>query len=305
MRSLFLSTSTNETDKYLDSLKNLGLGESEIMRYDVPGLSDELLYSRVKEWKPDFVVYIGGVFGRQPSAAALANITNRIAPMVLICSDAADIPWHEVLRRYTQTGAFALQVAIDGSHKWPDSSQHMTALTPVDPALFTQDNKPHSERGINCGFAGNGGGGPGSKRTQLLAFLLQQRILDLRIRSDLPYTYEAYCDYLGKCRISLNTAWTGTEAAMHVKGRVLESGLAGACLLETKGSPTSYWFRPGLDYLEYESPAEAAQIINRLANEPEATQAMGDSLRRRVLAEHSPAQFWQRIFDRIGMKVAA
>ena len=72
-----------------------------------------------------------------------------------------------------------------------------------------------------------------------------------------------------------------------VKGRVVESGLAGALLLETKGAPTSYWFRPGLDYLEYETPEEAADIIRRLSHEPEKTQSIAQSLRSRVLAEHT------------------
>ena len=91
---------------------------------------------------------------------------------------------------------------------------------------------------------------------------------------------------------------------MQVKGRVVESGLAAAVLLETKGAPTSEWFRPGLDYLEYSDQFEAEQIIRRLENEPEATQAIGESLRARILAEHTPARFWAKVFERIGLNVA-
>lgn len=305
LKSLFLITGTSEVPKYADSLRNLNLGEVGMLQYDLVDRSDQLLYSKIKEFAPDFIVYVGGVFGKQPSIAALAHITNNIAPMIHLCSDAADQPWWDLLRRYREGGAFMLQVAIDGSHKWPHGDRDMTALTPVDPALFPSELKPHAERVTMCGFAGNQGGGPISKRTVLLCELLSRRAIDLRIRSSLPYTYEAYCEYLATLRISLNIAHTGTESTTHVKGRVLETALAGACLLETKGSPTSYWFRPGLDYLEYDSPQEAFDIIKRLAEHPAATQAMGESLRRRVLAEHSPAQFWNRIFERIGMKAAA
>lgn len=305
MRSLFLSTSTNETDKYRDCLTNLKLGETHVLRYDNPAMSDPILYGQVKDWAPDLIVYIGSRWGKQPSIACLSKMAEKLAPSVHICSDAADMPWHDLLREYHLCGAFTVQVAIDGSHKWPLASSQMTALTPVDPILFPQRISPHAERGISCGFAGNGGGGPGSKRTELLGYLLEKRILDLRIRSNLPYTYESYCDYLGKCRTSLNIAYSGTEQALQVKGRVLESGLAGACLLETAGAPTSYWFRPGLDYLEYKDPADLVAIITRIEHEPEATQAMAESLRRRVLSEHSPAQFWNRIFGRIGLKVEA
>ena len=303
MKALFLITGTNEVLKYADSLRNLNLGPVDLLQYDQVGASDQVLYGKVKVYAPDLVVYVGSRWGQQPSISTLAKLQS-ICPTMHLCSDAADVPWWDLLREYHAAGAFTLQVAIDGSRKWPLASSQMTALTPVDPALFPP-LRPHAERIVACGYGGNPGGGGASKRTAILSALLEQRLLDIRIRSNLPFTYEAYAAYLTTLRMSLNTAYTGTEMGMHVKGRVLESALAGACLLETKGSPTSAWFRPGLDYLEYDSPVEAAQIIRRLANEPEATQAMANSLRARALAEHTPARFWARIFERINLKVAA
>jgi Glycosyl transferases group 1 len=302
VKSLVLSTSTNETTKYSDGLKRFG--EVLLLSYDQLGHSESLMMSRAKEYAPDFVVYIGQRWGMQPSIAALARLNSSVAPMVHICSDAADPPWWALLQEYHYAGAFSLQVAIDGSHKWPLAGSQMTALTPVDPATFPPF-KPHAERSVVCGYAGNPGSGNGSKRTGMLSALLEKKLIDLRIRSNLPFTYEAYCEYLGKARMSLNIAWSGTEATCQVKGRVVESGLAGCCLLETAGAPTSEWFRPGLDYLEYKDQFEAEQIIRRLENEPEATQAIGEALRARVLAEHTPEKFWNRIFERIGLKVAA
>jgi len=303
MKSLVLSTSTNETTKYSDSLKPFG--EVKLLAYDQLGHSEPLMMGRAKEYAPDLIVYIGSRWGMMPSDSALARLNSSIAPMVHICSDAADPPWWSKLQEYHYAGCFSLQVAIDGSRKWPLSTSQMTALTPVDPSTFAAVPKPHAERAIIAGFAGNAGSGNGSKRTGMLSALLERRLIDLRIRSNLPFTYESYCDYLGKLRISLNIAHSGTEATMQVKGRVIETGLAGACLLENKGAPTSDWFRPGLDYLEYGDQFEAEQIIRRLENEPEATQAMGESLRARVLADHTPDKFWGRIFDRIGLKVIA
>lgn len=307
MKSLVLSTSSNETTKYSDGLRDLGYGEVRLMAYDQLGHSEQLLYAKAKEYAPDLIVYIGTRWGQQPSIAAISRMNEKIAPMVHLCSDAADIPWHDLLRDYHTAGAFSLQVAIDGSHKWPNSQTQMTALTPVDAKNFPAF-RPHVERGTLAGYAGNPGSGPGSRRTAVLSELLEARLIDLRIRSNLPFTYESYCDYLSGVRISLNIAYTGTEATTHVKGRVLESGLAGCTLLETHGSPTSYWFRPGLDYLEYKDAEHAANIIRMLAHEPAATEAMGRSLMDRVTREHSPAMFWGRILERIGVqteKVAA
>jgi hypothetical protein len=276
-----------------------------LLSYDQLGHSEALMMARAKDYAPDLIVYIGARWGQQPSQAALARINSTVAPMVHICSDAADPPWWDLLQEYHYHGCFTLQVAIDGSHRWPLASSQMTALTPVDPENFASEPRPHAARPVICGYAGNPGSGNGSKRTGMLAALLEKRLIDLRIRSNLPHTYESYCDYLGKCRMSLNIAHSGTEATMQVKGRVVESGLAAAVLLETKGAPTSEWFRPGLDYLEYNDQFEAEQIIRRLENEPEATQAIGESLRARVLAEHTPARFWAKVFERMGLEVAA
>jgi len=305
MRSMFLETGTSEVQKYAETMRGLGLGEVGTLRYDEVGGSEKLLYARVKEFAPDLVVYIGSRWGIQPSIAALCKINSSIAPSVHICSDAADPPWHDLLREYHTAGAFTLQVAIDGNSKWPCSSAHMTALTPVDPAhfpFFPHHPPLHDARPIACGYAGNPGGGPQSQRTVLLSSLLQKRMIDTRIRSNLPYTYDSYCEYLTRCRMSLNVAYSGTEATKQVKGRVLESGLAGACLLETAGAPTSEWFRKGIDYLEYENADHCAAIIERLKHEPEETQTMADALRSRVLSEHSPSKFWGRIFDKIGIR---
>lgn len=305
MHSLFLSTSSNETDKYAESIRILHYGDVSMVRYDPLDSSDQVIWGKIKEKSPDFVVYVGSRWGKQPSISCLSQINAKVAPMIHLCSDAADQPWFDLLRDYHAAGCFALQVAIDGSQRWPLAGSQMTALTPVDPASFPHGHRPHKERGIAAGYGGNAGGGVGTRRTDILSALLSEKAIDMRARTNLPHTYDAYCDFLQNCRMSVNTAHTGTEAAMHVKGRVIESGLAGALLLETKGAPTSYWFRPGIDYLEYESPADCAAIIKRLAHEPEKTQSIAMSLRQRVLDYHTPAHFWKRILDRVGLKVAA
>ena len=302
MKALFLLTGTNEVLKYFESLARLPGWTGSSLLYDDLGYSETLMLSKVKEYAPDLIVYIGSRWGVQPSIAALAQLNNRVAPSIHICSDAADPPWHDLLRSYHEAGAFSLQVAIDGSKRWPLSQTQMTALTPVDPKNFPEF-KPHAERAIACGYAGNPGSGPGSKRTGMLSALLQMKAIDLRIRSNLPFTYESYCEYLAKCRMSLNIAHSGTEQTMQVKGRVVESGLAGACLIESKGAPTSDWFTPGRDYLEYGDQFEAQKLIQQLSNEPELTQEIGMCLRTKILNEHTPEKFWSRIFDRIGMKV--
>jgi len=305
MKTLVLSTSTNETTKYSESILGLGLGEVVTLPYDIIDQSEQFLYGKIKDCAPDMIVYIGSRWGKQPSISTLCKINWKIAPSVHICSDAADPPWHDLLRSYHDKGAFSLQVAIDGSRNWPGASSGLTLLTPVEFDNFPEIPQPHQARGTVCGFAGNAGSGDLSERTKLLSALLKERLLALRIRSSLPYTYDSYCDYLSACRMSLNIAYSGTEQVFQVKGRVVETGLACACLLETAGAPTSEWFRPGIDYLEYKDAEHAARIIRRLENEPVETEAIALNLHKRIKMEHSPRQFWNAIFSKIGMREAA
>src|SRR3990167_2981861 len=211
MRILFLSTSSNETTKYAESLGCLNPESMSIL--------------------------------------TLAKLNAEVAPTVHICSDAADPPWHDLLMDYHYAGAFALQVAIDGNKKWPlhGTATGMTALTPIDPSRF-DGVKPHLERTIACGYAGNPGS-EGSFRRHLLSELMFHKAIDVRMRSNAADTYQGMCEYMQNCRISINLPHTGTQAAKQVKGRVVEAALAGSCLLELAGSPTSDWFTLNADFL--------------------------------------------------------
>ena len=301
MRILFLSTSSNETIKYAESLGCLNPESVAIIRYDDENYVDSLVIAKAKEYAPDFTVYIGSRWGAQVTILTLARLNAEIARTVHICSDAADPPWHDLLMEYHYAGAFALQVAIDGNNKWPlhGTATGMTALTPIDPARFN-GVKPHAERTIACGYAGNPGS-EGSFRRYLLSELMFHKAIDVRLRSNAADTYQGMCDYMQNCRISLNLSHTGTQAAKQVKGRVVEAALAGSCLLELAESPTRDWFTAGEDFLEYQRPGDAIETIQHYSKHPEETQAIARRLREKVLAEHTPIKFWTKILTRIGV----
>lgn len=300
MKVAFLSSSTNETTKYAQGLGKLPGVALELLRYDVEGSNDDSIFQRTKEAQPDLIVYVGSRWGAQLSTHALARLNFEVAPTVHFCSDAADPPWWDLLRTYHAAGAFALQVAIDGNHQWPLAASQMTALTPVDPIYFRASNG-HAGREHACGYAGNPGA-EGSPRRAIVSDLAMLHAIRVRLRDAEAESYQGYCDFLLNSRMSLNVSLTGTGAAQHVKGRVVESGLAGCLLLEPAGSPAAEWFTPGVDYLEYRSGQEAYDIIKAHEDRREETQAFGERLRAKVLAEHTPERFWSRIFDRVGVK---
>lgn len=299
MKVVFLSTESGETHKYAESLQSCMPCELTWMHYADPNATENGLYAKVKETAPDLIVYIGSRWGPQPSIATLARITDKVAPMVHLCSDAADLPWHDLLRDYDRAGAFSLQVAIDGNPRWPGAEHGLTLLTPIAASHFPP-SKPHAERRIHCSYAGNKGS-EGGQRRRILTELMFENLLNVRVREEGPDSYDGYCRHLADSRMTLDVPLSGTEQAMQVKGRVIEAGLAGACLLELGGSPIITWFRPSIDYLEYATIEDAKAIIRRMARDPAATQAIGESLRARVLEEHSPRIFWGRILERIGL----
>ena len=263
-------------------------------------MSDAALYAKLRELQPDLMVYIGSRWGVQPSTATLARINAQVAPSVHICSDAADPPWWDLLREYHEAGAFALQVAIDGNDQWPGAQNGLTLLTPIDAKHFGNGATPHVARAVACGYAGNQGA-VGGNRNMVLQEVAFYNLVTMRLRDDAPGSYEAMCAFLCDSRMSLNIPYSGTETVFQVKGRVVESGLAGSCLLEVAGSPTNKWFTPGVDYLEYDSMPMCRELIVKLREDREQTERIGASLRRRALAEHSPAVFWGKVLEKIGM----
>lgn len=301
-KALFLSTSSNETTKYADSLECLGGWEVGWLRYDEKDVTDAALFSAAKGIAPELIVYIGSRWGKMPSTYALARLNDKVAPSVHLCSDGADVPWWDLLMEYYRAHAFSLQVTIDGAHQWPlaNNPRGMSALTPINPSYFG-GSIPHAERAWGCGYAGNPGS-EGGQRRGVLTELAFQNLLRMRLRGSGADGYQECCDFIKQCRMTLNVSFTGTEAAHHVKGRVIEAALAGSCLLEVAVSPTCHWFTPGVDFLTYDSVEQAAGLIRDMAERPEATQAIGERLRARVAAEHSPRAFWSRIFDRVGLR---
>ena len=323
MRALFVTSATNETIKYGESFACLPGNSIESCRYTErfktkkgvveQGRMDEEVYAHALRYQPDLIVYIGSRWGELPSMGTLGSMNKNVAPVVHLCSDAADHPWHDLLLDYAKAKCFALQVAIDGNKDWPlhNDPNGLTALTPFDPRRYP-DPKPHAERDIHFGYSGSIGsaGNPRKKRSPSIRYRIVDECrrdggMQIREREDHNVgledrTYQAYVDYLGRCRVTLNVPFSGTQAAMQVKGRVVEAGLAGCVLLEHRGAPTAYWFTPGVDYLEYDNAGHANQLAAAL--KPDESQAMAMRLRARVLAEHGPEAFWSRVLKRIGLK---
>ena len=291
MRVLFYTTGTRDCEKLWGSFLSLG-HETEVVRYDVRDF-DMAAYAETR--KPDVIIYIGAIgdfhFGLPvPTTEVLAR-TGRVAPMVHLCSDAADPPWWPLLEEYNEVGVFKLQVTIDGVMDSPIGRFGKVALTPIDPTYFN-NLVPYNERPYVCGFAGGGG-----CRVPIIAGIRHVGATLHWLKEGAEVPYQEMCDFYKNCKIVLNYAWTGSGARRHVKGRAIEAGLAGAVLLEPYDSPLRIWFEPGVDFVEWTNVEDAsAAIKNGGVNE-----AMADRFKAKMLANHTAQIFWADVFKRIGL----
>lgn len=321
MKALFITTETNETPKYPESFASVNGNEVKhvIFRHRaVPGALggdalDNMLLAEAKAYKPELIVYLGACGGNMPSIKALRKLNDQFAPSVLMCSDAADVvsPWTYLLSQYDKEKAFTCVVAIDGNRNWEFSDRHLTLLTPIDPARYLSPPKPHKDRTIKFGFAGNMGsfkamknGKPAGRRmliAQMQTFGLETRQRDdsFNLNIDPSESYQSCVNFMCNTRIMPNFCETGSYERTHVKGRVVEAGLAGAMLLEQSGSPASNWFEKGVDYIEYGNSRQVKEMIKPLLNNPEETEKFGMRLRAKVMAEHTPEKFWKKVIEKV------
>lgn len=289
----WLTTSTINTEPIIGSLESLELPiETHIVKFDAleQGNFNELAIEQIKEIKPDLVLYnsvSGGAF--LPRTDTFKRI-REISKLVHICFDASCPNWHELLHSYNKEDAFDVTVNIDGNDNWPKTERDLTTLCPIDVRPY----KKRTDKLIHCGFAGGDGS---AQRRQILEFLKSNNAIVTKSHDETPNKYDEYAEFVKQCKIIVNMALCGSGLALQVKARVIESGLAGCCLLEEQGAATSRWFIPGRDYLEYESKEDLLSKIRFLT--PVETQGYASKLQKKVMTEHSPKVFWSKVFKAI------
>ena len=275
---------------------------------------DVELIEAVRQAKPDLVVYIAVCLskkqldGSEPFKGipydATFKLVRHLAPTVMICCDGGDYGWEPLLHRYYDGGCFDCMVNIDGVLGWPlkDKKNCFVGLNPW-PWPKDLSIKPLSERSVNFGF--HGALGLGSRRWQMCRDLFVTAGLSAHARdcvsSPTCMPYAEYARRISEFKIALNMAWSGLETCLHVKGRVLEYGFAGCCLLENRGSWTREWFEEGEDYWSYTDAADAARWAKVLLDDLPMAQAVADNLRKKVSEQYSAEKFWSSVVKKVGV----
>lgn len=296
MKVLALITWTPNCEPFWRSLEALGHEVLAVQYDDRPHDRHGELVDLARDYCPGLIVFVGAYepsHGQPVPRPDVLRALREVAPSVLLCGDAADHPWWPVLEEYHRERCFTVIVGMDGQPESPIKNfpEGITLLTPTDHRLFNP--LPWEQRTIRFGMIG----GAGHRDVQIQNLVAKG--LDFRPGPGGRF-YGQFAHLMCQTKLTINNARTGTGEHMQVKGRVVEAGMAGCCLLEMRGSPTSLWFEPGVDYLEYGDVDEAARVAENTPDE--VLREIAARFRYRTLSEHHPGVFWGKVFGKVGIR---
>lgn len=278
------------------SLESLHEHDISICWYDqLAQPMDRGVLDAVDRISPDVVLFTGMAdWAKTPSPDTFSRI-RKIRPIVHISGDLSDPPCFEFLEQYHDAGAFSITVNIDGNDEWPKWDKDYTCLSPVAPQFF-RGSPPLIERPVSLGFAGSYSS---PSRAEIINHLRDHAGMVIKPYNRAYGSYQEYANFLMICKIVPNVPISGSDAVRQVKGRVLEAGLAGCCLVDHVTSKASNWFEPFQDYFEYSTKEDAVGVIETLLKSPDTMADAAANLRRKIIQYHAPGHFWGRLFSRL------
>lgn len=233
----------------------------------------------------DAIIYMGGAeLKTTPSFDAFREMRKQ-AKVVMICCDAScGEGWGPLLEIYHNEKTFDFIVNIDGSDNWKREGKDYTAITPIDPRYF-EGALPWKDRPVLFGFSG----GINDNRRSIMKKI--SMALTINARSEEFGSYPAYANFLKQCKFVLNMNERNT-----VKGRTLEVGLAGACLVEQRWRPKntfSTWFDES-QYILYDDSADICELI---FDNMDKGADMAKRFSTEVREKHNAKLFWKKVLE--------
>lgn len=299
MKAVFVTTFPNDVANVVAAWDCWNEVKSERIIFSRPSIQpsfrepiekDTDILHRVEMTSPDVIFYIGAASGGRMYLLNIKTLQalREIAPSINLVFDGGDKPWHAVIEEYRRQECFDLQVTIDGCL---DSPVDFVTIAPVDTRLFIDDSPI---KDIFCGISGNIG--PGDQRTKIINPLIQEGLVKMRRRDVVGEGFTEHVAFMRRCQMIINTSWTGSGEAHHVKQRVFETGFAGAALLECAAAPTPHWI-PSSHFFTYENVRHASEVIRNLNADKIAEK--GQMLQEYVRAHYMPQQVYGAILAQL------
>jgi len=234
VKALFITTEPNDVTNVIEAWNCWNEVKAERITFDffLP-VNGTRLIRKARKVNPDVMFYIGacGAPGCYTPDVATLKTLRDIAPFINICFDAVELEWHGLLRRYKQNECFDLQVSIDGC-----GPVDLITLAPVVTSFY---EGPGPVKDIDCGFSGNVGKG---KRSFTIDPLEEEKLIKVRLRNQTGEDYDKHAAFIRRCKMIINTSFSGSARFHHVKQRISEAAFAGCSVLEMADAPR------GVDY---------------------------------------------------------
>ena len=162
-----------------------------------------------------------------------------------------------------------------------------------DPAIYVN---PGRTRDIDVSFLGQADSYR-SGRVQYLDYLKGHNVpvfTSLLNRSEQP-PLTTYVEILQRSKIGLN--FSQSVDSHQLKGRVFETMLCGAMLIEDDNPQTRCYFTPMTDYVSFTSPDDLADKIRHYLVHDDERAAIAARGEERTRALYNYELYWRRIFD--------
>lgn len=307
MRLLYLRSSSMQCDPHVSSLKECwnGVGGKAFKVFDYfCEDSDNAILDIAHEFEPTHVIWIGTCGGPYETKAETFQELRKKSKTIMICPEASHPDWDRLIQEFYDKDSFDLIINIDGNPNWGHrQGKGLTTLAMYGQRAYQMDHNYYHwrNRPIDVGFCG-GSGYPGTMRQRLVHHLtMVRRHNNMPLLTQFPFiecpgTYQLYADFMRMTKIAVNSCGSGEDRSKHVKGRVVEAGLAGCCLIEEEGSPIGLWFSKE-SYFTFETPEHCEAIIYEILSDPTEAIKRRDNFCNETRRKYTPYKMWDEIFQ--------
>ena len=292
-----------ELHTVVSPLKNADVAEVVEYCYDLDHfdgpMGDSKLVDLVIKTRPDLMVFSAYNDRNRlhPNFDVLRNLRSKChMPIVIIWCDSIDKkPIGQFLR---MSKSVDLNVLMDSEtlvRDYPAISQHLRLWTPTDHGVFHPCEGPQD---IDVSFIGS----TGSYRSIREPFLDHLRESGVNVvktgGQHTPVSLQEYADIMRRSKISINFSHSlpGTH---QLKARVFEILLSGSLMLESKNPETPKFFRPMVDYVEYDSKEDMAEKARYYLEHEEEREQIANSGYKRMVSKYNHDIFWDRIMSKL------
>jgi hypothetical protein len=171
--------------------------------------------------------------------------------------------------------------------------------TPQDTGLYRND---HLLRDIDVCFLGSVAGY--QDRTSAIECLREHgiNVFHMGGQRERPLPVEAYATILQRSKISLSfPAYRGVPQLVQAKGRIFETTLCGALLVDPANPQTRCWFEPGVEYVDYDSHQSLVEKVRYYLAHDAERNAIAAAGCLRASTQYSAVNFWRKVFNQLAI----